>query len=535
MPGGPPFDPCQDPSGAQGGKWGRRSLEVHSAAWATCQTVEHAMPAITYLYLCVPPSRRVERETRYSSKNISFLISLLPKRVRNETRSDAFLSSLPPPPFPFFHTLLTPCKNSNQSLSLLSSSSFSPFQLPYIGLETSLRSYNRRESIPFYNYCLCRPYPTRQALPLVEHSRNHVDFVPGSQALEGQDHTKRLSYTPSFPPSSARACTTMTTTTTTTATTTSISMAQFDNDMSPKTKPDAGFPKAPALPPRSALRASRLLATMPQKLSEHRPVLTPAAPHLLYLSSEEDVSSSADDFSDCDYSSDSEHAQKTPEQTSTCQDIARMVSVVFSGKPCIVQLSRRSISPSSSADRTGSELTRTSTEPILNNRKGSACSTSSAKMASQHPPRSSSIMSPISFDGGSHSFLNIDPFAAKPESEEPEPQLRKTAQMFKRTLSLVRKRSRPNLNPSASHSREALSIQTLPMQQVGEDKEENHTSTPRNATSIPPLVYHEMIAARRASSYSATTLSPVSDASSPLSPTKRIRQGFLTRRRSIRV
>ncbi|KAL6856420.1 hypothetical protein J3F83DRAFT_752500 [Trichoderma novae-zelandiae] len=311
-------------------------------------------------------------------------------------------------------------------------------------------------------------------------------------------------------------------------------MAQFDAGMSPITKPEAVLPGAPALPPRSALRASRLLATMPQKLqlSEHRPVLTPAAPHLLYLSSEEDVSSSADDFSDCDYSSDSERAQETPQQTSTCHDIARMVSVVFSGKPCIVQLSRRSLSPSSSsADCPVSKLTRTSTEPIFNTRKGSASSTSSTKMVSPHPPRSSSIMSPV----GSPSFLNMDPFAAKAEPEEPEPQLRKTAQMFKRTLSLVRKRSRPNLNPAASRSREGLSLQTCPMEQLGEDKEENHISTPRSATSIPPPMYQEAMASRRASSYSATTLSPVSDASSPLSPTKRIRQGFLTRRRSIRI
>ncbi|PTB67994.1 hypothetical protein BBK36DRAFT_1114618 [Trichoderma citrinoviride] len=298
------------------------------------------------------------------------------------------------------------------------------------------------------------------------------------------------------------------------------------------TKTEAVLPNAPALPPRSALRASRLLATMPQKLSEDRPVLTPAAPHLLYLSSEEDVSSSADDFSDCDYSSDSEHnAQETPEQTSTGHDIARMVSVVFSGKPCIVQLSRRSISPSSSADCPVSKLTRTSTEPIISSRKGSASSTSSLKMVSQHPPRSSSIMSPVA----SPSFLNMDPFAAKAEPEEPEPQLRKTAQMFKRTLSLVRKRSRPNLNAAASRSREGLSLQTCPMEQVGEEREENHISTPRSATSIPPPMYQETMAARRASSYSGATLSPVTDASSPLSPTKRIRQGFLTRRRSIRI
>ncbi|KAM0479743.1 hypothetical protein ACHAPX_004320 [Trichoderma viride] len=317
-------------------------------------------------------------------------------------------------------------------------------------------------------------------------------------------------------------------------------MAQFYNAMSPTTtKSETMVSKAPALPPRSALRASRLLATMPQKLSQHRPVLTHAAPHLLYLSSEEDVSSSADDFSDCDYSSDSEHTQEVQEQPSTCQDIARAVSVVFSGKPCIVQLSRRSRSATSCSERSATELTRISTEPVFSRRKESVSSTSSPKAVFQHPPRSSSIMSPVTFDKNSNWFLNVDPFASRSEPEEPEqpePQLRKTAAMFKRTLSLVRKRSRPNLNPAASRSREGLSIQTGTMEQLSEGKEENHTSTLRISTPQPALPsYPGAMAPRRASSYSAATLSPVSDASSPLSPTKRIRQGFLTRRRSIRV
>ncbi|KAL7903466.1 hypothetical protein HDV63DRAFT_364116 [Trichoderma sp. SZMC 28014] len=315
-------------------------------------------------------------------------------------------------------------------------------------------------------------------------------------------------------------------------------MAQFDNAMSPTTtKPEAMLSKAPALPPRSALRASRLLATMPQKLSQHRPVLTHAAPHLLYLSSEEDVSSSADDFSDCDYSSDSEHTQEVQEQPSTCHDIARAVSVVFSGKPCIVQLSRRSRSQTSCSDRSAIELTRISTAPVFSRRKESVSSTSSPKAAFQHPPRSSSIMSPVTFDKDSNSFLNVDPFASKSEPEEPEPQLRKTAAMFKRTLSLVRKRSRPNLNPAASHSREGLSIQTGTMEQLSEEKEENHISNPTPQPALPSMAsYPGAMAPRRASSYSAATLSPtIGDASSPLSPTKRIRQGFLTRRRSIRV
>ncbi|UKZ70287.1 uncharacterized protein TrAtP1_011277 [Trichoderma atroviride] len=360
--------------------------------------------------------------------------------------------------------------------------------------------------------------------------RSNIDtqahLIPHSHTTARRLYTRR-----SFPPSS-ETCTTATTTT---------DMAQFDDAMSPTTttKSETMLSKAPALPPRSALRASRLLATMPQKLSQHRPVLTHAAPHLLYLSSEEDVSSSADDFSDCDYSSDSEHTQEVQEQPSTCQDIARIVSVVFSGKPCIVQLSKRSRSQTSCSERSATELTRISTEPAYSRRKESVSSTSSSKAAFPHPPRSSSIMSPVTFDRDSNSFLNVDPFASKSgpeEPEQPEPQLRKTAAMFKRTLSLVRKRSRPNLNPAASRSREGLSIQTSTMEQLSEEKEENHTSNPRISTPQPALSsYSGAMAPRRASSYSAATLSPVSDASSPLSPTKRIRQGFLTRRRSIRV
>ncbi|KAL6910835.1 hypothetical protein GGI43DRAFT_391261 [Trichoderma evansii] len=365
-------------------------------------------------------------------------------------------------------------------------------------------------------------------MSLVDHSNTNIqdDLIPHSHTLEGQDHTRRTLYRRrSFPPSLETSSTT----------TTATDMAQFDNISPTTTKSETMLSKAPALPPRSSLRASRLLATMPQKLSQHRPVLTPAAPHLLYLSSEEDVSSSADDFSDCDYSSDSEHTQEVQEQPPTCQDTARIVSVVFSGKPCIVQLSRRARSQTSCSERPATELTRISTEPAFSRRKESVSSISSAKVF-QHPPRSSSIMSPVTFDKDSNSFLNMDPFASKPEPEEPEPQLRKTAAMFKRTLSLVRKRSRPNLNPSASRSREGLSLQTGPMEQLSEEKEENHFSTPRISSPQPALPSYPGAAmnSRRASSYSAATLSPVSDAS-PLSPTKRIRQGFLTRRRSIRV
>ncbi|KAK5993389.1 hypothetical protein PT974_06819 [Cladobotryum mycophilum] len=354
----------------------------------------------------------------------------------------------------------------------------------------------------------------------VEQTCNHIDFIPGDHDMEAHENDKK-SYRSSFSSSSRPS-------------TPATPASEIDDlEVSPKTivgkmlgqdiKSDNLL--VPALPAKSSLRASRLLATLPQKnSSEARPVLTPAAPHLLYLSSEEDASSSADDFSDCDYASDNEPMEETPEQP------ARMVSVVFSGRPSIIELPRRSISPSST-ECTVSELLRTSTEPSLN-RKGSY--SSDLSMAYNHPPRSSSMIN-TTFDMQRHTFLNTDPFATKSELDEREVnQTRKATTMFKRTLSLVRKRSKPVLNSTGAMSRENLSIQPVRMQQVGEEQEEHHVSEPRTSTPRGPATYHEIISSARKNSYSATS-SPVSETTSPTSPGKKLRSGFMSRRKSIKA
>ncbi|KOS19017.1 hypothetical protein ESCO_000379 [Escovopsis weberi] len=295
----------------------------------------------------------------------------------------------------------------------------------------------------------------------------------------------------------------------------------------------------PALPTKSSLRASRLLATLNQgkhSSEEDRPVLTPAAPHILYLSSEEDASSSADDFSDCDfeYATDDETLDNAPAQP------ARLISVIFRGKPSIVELPRRSSSPTnpptapSSPQRSAHELQRTSTEPILN-RKSSA--SSDLSMAYYHCPRSSSTVT-TTFDMQRHSFLQTDPFASKAESldEREVPQTRKAATMFKRTFSLVRKRSKPVLtSASGALSRESLSMQQGRMEQVGEGKQANHTSEKR--VQIPRGVqsYQEMMSAARKNSVSSSSSSPLSDSASTSSPGRRLRHGFLSRKKSVRV
>ncbi|KAI0124305.1 hypothetical protein BJ170DRAFT_79377 [Xylariales sp. AK1849] len=196
----------------------------------------------------------------------------------------------------------------------------------------------------------------------------------------------------------------------------------------------------PALPQKSSLRASRLLKSLKlNSIESATQALT--TPHDLYLSSEEDASSSADDFSDYDYDYDyesiraeSEKSEKSHVRRKSYEDTARVVSVVFSGKPCIVDLPshRRSISTASD-------------------------SSAALKLL---PPRTSSLAStPLATP--QPSFLDQDPFEGSNHTLEgaKEARLDGTASRtpktptavlnrVQRTFSLVRKRSRPILRTS---------------------------------------------------------------------------------------
>ncbi|KAG6046993.1 hypothetical protein E4U39_000834 [Claviceps sp. Clav50 group G5] len=283
--------------------------------------------------------------------------------------------------------------------------------------------------------------------------------------------------------------------------------------------------EAPVLPPRSARRVSRLMTPIPPKktASSERPMLPHAAPHQMYLSSEEDASSSADDFSDFaeEPESDSENSHKAT---------ARMVSVKFYGKPSIVTMpSRRSISPSSGSSRPSCPaILRTLTEPALS-RPRSISSTCSLTPTFNHPPRSSSMMT-ASFAKKRPGFLQIDPYA-KGNEDLPEIASARTPKtptaMFRKTLNLVKKRSKQNLQPSESHISH--------MEQVGEVEEEHD---PRQSmcmgSSTPSSVSYQDIMrnAKR------NTFHPVSrsEGSTPKSPKHRFRSGLsLTRQRSVRA
>lgn len=238
--------------------------------------------------------------------------------------------------------------------------------------------------------------------------------------------------------------------------------------------------QAPVLPQKSALRTSRLLDSL-AALKMPEPVVAPTFtenPHDEYLSSEEEASSTAGDFSDFEYDSSSDEVSPSPtEKCSTCEVTARVVSVIFSGKPSVVDVpqARRSISPIST-ERHRSMLdidSKPSLDVEAKRRRLSSSTTSSTRSSASkslvvHPPRTSSMLPPAPSQT-KPAFLRIDPYAnrstyslsssgmlnqERPVSrqtiEEERPKTPKTpTKMFKgvaRAMSLMKRRSVPRLN-----------------------------------------------------------------------------------------
>lgn len=108
--------------------------------------------------------------------------------------------------------------------------------------------------------------------------------------------------------------------------------------------------KCPAVPPRSARRASKGLDLNCLEKEQPRTEEVEDAfdPHQLYLSSEEDASESADDYDESllDLLDD----DRTPSRTSSLksfEDTARVVSFMFVGKPLLVEISIEKPKPKS--------------------------------------------------------------------------------------------------------------------------------------------------------------------------------------------
>jgi hypothetical protein len=314
----------------------------------------------------------------------------------------------------------------------------------------------------------------------------------------------------------------------------------------------------PALPQKSALRASRLLNAFDLK-APAQPTVTETTPHDVYLSSEEDASSSADDFSDYDYESESEVSENGRRKSH--EDTARVVSVVFMGRPSIVEVVgiRRSISPNSIEARRQSSLgslsgsAASSATSATSSRRMSTSSTVASSVNHALPPRTSSMG--LEMLNTKPTFLSIDPFAHQANTESIEegdvPKTPKTpTAMFKKTLSLVRKRSRPMLNARANGSQTALTSPSVhdpsrdQLANVREEfpKHEEQTQT-RTNNKPPPVTYNDILRSAKRNSHSvpSTPLSPVPH--SPMSATpvnekkaSRILSGFsMGRRKSMKI
>ncbi|KAK8017538.1 hypothetical protein PG993_013864 [Apiospora rasikravindrae] len=299
----------------------------------------------------------------------------------------------------------------------------------------------------------------------------------------------------------------------------------------------------PQLPRKSSRRASRLLLS-DLKINTADPNQSLiSTPHDVYLSSEEDASSSAGDFSDYGYDSSSEASQASPIGRASREDTARVVSVIFSGKPCIVNLTgpKRAGSPASDtssrpqtspvADRFDDSIQR----PAFTSRNSSFYSVNSAprsRSGSTTFTRRSSLYSTDSASRRAPSFLSIDPFASKDfsiggkdasEATAPRTPMTPTA-VFNRvqqSLGLHRRRSRPMLhetNNKATSSRESFfSLRTSTSLNLNTNVSPERMPS-RSATSTEVAVSPQTSPRRYSSAWKKIAPSGNSQPMSPLSP-----------------
>ncbi|ROW15472.1 hypothetical protein VPNG_02253 [Cytospora leucostoma] len=336
--------------------------------------------------------------------------------------------------------------------------------------------------------------------------------------------------------------------------------------------------RPPMLPQKSALRASRLLGNL-VGLKLTMPAHPPAfkqTPHEEYLSSEEEASSTAGDFSDFEYDSSSDDIAPPPtnDQQKSQETTARIVSVIFSGKPSVVDVpqNRRSISPISMEARQNvsgrASPTSNASDREVKRRSMSLSTTSSGSTYTEpavvHPPRSSSMRPPAKPETLQKPFfLQIDPYAngsmyslesrqaPKEDDEEDRPKTPRTpTQIFRgvaRSLSLMRRRSIPKMNQSfLSQSSERLPIPTSPSKRniaeeplVEEPKGEQEETTevittcvsapsaspqrPPTRSTPAPVTYDDIVRTAKRNEKNQAFLSvsrtPTSDSlDSPISP-----------------
>lgn len=304
----------------------------------------------------------------------------------------------------------------------------------------------------------------------------------------------------------------------------------------PKQTLDSKPEAAPALPARSTLRASRLLDAFDMKINHaETTALSRATPQEVYLSSEEDPSSSADEFSDYDSESDTDDVEKSPVRRKSHEDTATLISVVFVGKPSIIDLpaSRRSSSPSSLGEQRPTRINTSATEPTLSRRLSmSSTSTSVSSQTNPYPLRSSATLSTL-LSKKKPAFLSIDPYAGKSydESEEAENGGQVTPRtptaLLKRGMSIIRKKSKAHLREGVNDSRDSL---VLPAPSIKLEQEQS----PKKPE---PVTYNDIVKTAKKVARESLSVAPESPAvQSPATPNGRNRiLSSFHRRRSIKA
>ncbi|KAK4156462.1 hypothetical protein C8A00DRAFT_12599 [Chaetomidium leptoderma] len=338
----------------------------------------------------------------------------------------------------------------------------------------------------------------------------------------------------------------------------------------------------PELPPKSALRASRMLDVHGLKLGgavEAAELDQAATPHDVYLSSEEDASSDADDFSDYDYDSSVEDPT-SPTERSSHEDTARVVSVVFAGKPSIVDLPATRKRPLSNSSLGTTSRTRrlsvlakppptTTTPATMEVRPTTPASTTSSRYSRKDDTtsnRKSMFLSDI-LNRKKPPFLSIDPYANGStytldipkalDSLEGESQSARTPRTptallkgVTRSFSLARKRSRPNLSSAqaavprldtsftTTSNPNRASVQTPATAPPQVDEQQQQQQRPK--TPMTPITYTDILRAVKKNAIVMGAASPPSDILSPTSPGPAVaRRGILSglsaRRRSVKL
>lgn len=344
----------------------------------------------------------------------------------------------------------------------------------------------------------------------------------------------------------------------------------------------------PELPRKSALRASRLLDNLGLKLGGSiETVATPgqATPLDIYMSSEEsseDASSDADDFSDYGYDSSVDDGSlvdpmSPSSRRSSHEDTARVVSVIYSGKPSIVDLTllrRRSMSPNSSEM---TSRTRSSTESSVARtpveRPDTPASSVASVPADSPVKKNGSLLSELLVKKRPPPFLSIDPYAngstysldmpkhqhlERPktagDSEEPLKVPKTPTQLLRgvsRTFSLVRKRSRPLLKTESPQRQDQSTYTFAPSGDapsvVADAPERIEVEEVAPSTPQTPVTYGDIIRAAKKNAMmmppspmnqTQTPISPMSPQPAAMGPQQQKRgilSGLAARRRSIKL